>query len=298
MSREAFLRPIEITGGSIDVKVNGTYNVAVPSGVYANSISLAWSVANLVRATAGATSAYVNVSTDDDFRIIFNGNYTTISILNNDIALALGYVYGTSYTPGQEGTYTPKYSWIPTYSMANQDRFHLEQERAFSGAKSVTGLLAGVPTGGQATYTRRFDFVHELATNVSIEACQTENRSLGKTELENTLERICLGARTSYPSTAGYPSTKGIWFFPDWTNVDSMLTPDPSTEDPFMAPEYVGVNYNYTTSPSLFTFCHFPPVGMSSVASSASLPISRLRYNVGFDLTTAPLPTGGWEYST
>lgn len=281
--KPAFMRPVEITSenDTISIYYSGSWNdVPIQHGVY----SCIKAVLDAFYNEADDDSLPVDEftieknSADDDLQV-------TLSFSSSVMLQATSLLGFTGYeSPGAAtsftGTMRPEYCWVPTYQVANQSRFFVDQKEVFHGSMSRSGALAGIGNGTSQIFYRQLDFVNELAENVSLEAVTSSCEALRCAEL------FFWQCRTVNPSVSTYPSPRGFYFYPDWTHVDTYY---PGQQDKG------GINFDYTTNPDRYVFCQCDKAGYGR--PTASLPTTRDRYTVSLEIhsiTDAP----SWELWT
>lgn len=300
--KPVFMRPIEITtpaafhfrirlddGGGLQ-----SHSVTMDTGVWGSVFNLAAGIAAEITATEATWTATASmVESGDNLLIRFvlvdsgatgTAPKATWNELYDIIGASAGSEDAETWTESPANTWTstmtyrPSYMWIPIYQTAEQGRFYLRQADLFRGNMSLSGNIGG-NIAGPDIYWRDMTFVNETAENLYEEAA---THSLMP---QRSLEHFAQECRLSYPSVSGNPSTKGFYFFPDWTDLQttcSELTTDAG-----------GIQFDYSSGADTHVFCHMDIPGPGAFAPS--LPTTRTRYQTAFSFHTISY-TPSWTY--
>lgn len=303
--KPVFMRPVEITTAnnafSVKLYITGVgytqYDKTLDVGVWGSMFEVAAGIAaevNAITAQYDCTAAFVQSGNDllIKFTIKDNDNNGFYAEWDWDEVYDLigssGYgsfkhnwdTYDTNssdeyyYTM----TYRPSHMWIPTYQIANQDRFQIDQSEIFTGQIARTGVLCGNDNGSRL-YFRQLDFVNEQASNLFIEA--STNSRLNNRSLEYFAD-YCRSVTTV---TSGNPCAKGFYFVPDWNDITTTCSNKHNDNG--------GINFDYSASPDEFVFCQMDPRGY--LPPNASVPTARGYYRVTFTIYAVDY-TVAWTY--
>jgi hypothetical protein len=301
--KPVFFRPIEITSS------NNTFSVWVdPDGVSGNvelevnlDIGVWGSIFNLVAGICADVNSSIGaiwvlsaemIQSGDELLIKWTltdqgggGGATPPELEWNEIYDIIGANVSTKTTmDGSQPTYTqtmtyrPTHTWIPTYQSADQSRFYIDQKEIFAGNMSKSGFLAGNLVG-PVLYWRDLNFVNETAENLFISAATSAryaNRNL------ETFAKECRGGTVT---VSGNPSVRGFYFIPDWTDVTTTCANTHTDTG--------GINFDYSSGADTYAFCQMSRGGYSE--PQASLPTTKTRYNVGFQIHTVDYNVS-WTY--
>ena len=264
-----FLRPI-LWSNSLTVVTWESKAVKIETGVYGSVSTLA----KELETQCAAHEAAIDFALNSDFKVVISSNATfTLSWGDTTLRDIFGFTGNLSGASSYTATYTPQYCWLPTHCPATQDEFMLRHQDRFIGRTSVDGSIAGVKVDGGNLYYRTFVF--EFEPNYIVGSIFARNAY----DAPRCLDTFLDGVRFQPVDGAGQPAATGCYVYYDYT--DAQPTDDMTTSE--------GVNIYYTSSPDTHTFCHLVPESIERY--QASLPVTRDRWNVGFELNTATAPT-------
>ena len=300
-----FTRPIEISAGLLNNIFRATLagsverTITLDPGVYSSIQALMSAIEDAANESAlGVDDEVVVVlqlaESSDSKDVIINWSFTRESV-PTQVALDVT-TSAANFGPligAEDDTYNqavsidmefrPENVWVPTYQKANQGRWWSDHADLFSGTQGKTGIVAG-NTVGPAIYYRTLEFINEPAVNLFDDAATAAH--LKKKNLDYFVQQ----SLQSYPTVTTYPSTKGFFYFDDWQNADGDDIPGGTTGTSTTS---LGINFDYSSSPSLFAYCQFDPRGIRAAPRPAS-PSGISYYNVSFLIHTIELmPT--WE---
>ena len=285
--RPVFLRPVEYTytGTAFSVSGGSSYT-DFPKGTWANVLSLCHSVL----AHLWNDSVEISLALTDDFKFSWTPSGNITVVLDSFLSAAFGFASTTVAMSNGVATiadYTPLYCWIPEFMRADQDGFSRDLQNCATGVVSSDGTWSGISSGEDSVYKTTVSFGMELETNLMASAFggTTQKR-------DRCLETFLIGALTAQPERSTSVSPKGFWYYPDINDAISQCVL--ATTEPWAETSDDGVQFEYTDSPNTRVFCMTSPEELQALRASPSIPVSTIRYVVGFSFHTAPAPS--WQY--
>lgn len=290
--RPYFARPWEYyLASGTDFEVDSTPVTDFPQGAYANVLSLAHSFAAYVDINFSGSGTFEFRMNDDGYlEFMAGGIGRTIEWADGNFGHLLGYhtalVNFTADTWITADT-LPRYTWFPSYQIADQGWWATKSSEVAIGATSQNGTFAGVQRG-ETVYHRVMRFNQMLATNVMY----------SKTPLNSsyemaywTAEWFFNGSLTAAPQSDECPSIQGFWVYPDIN--DAIADCTLSTDEPWNETTDIGVRFDMW-NPDIKVFCHTEPGLLPPWDNQPGLPATTLRYNFDIGMHTAPRPS--WTY--
>lgn len=287
MSKPIFFKPIEIINSTGIKRITYsypsgapvTYNADLTPGVYSSLPALLKGLSNAgttAMAGPGITVSWTLTEVSGYYYVLCTTS-ASVSITLTALANYLGCVTGfTTYGTTHTGTVLPRFTWQPTYQNATQDRWHYDYKTMGHGQLSQTGQHVGNLAGPNLMY-RKMRFTNEPARNVLTEA------SLDAYNPYNNFEYFVYHSMWSAPATTGNVSTRGFFFYPEREDAKDNPTiyPGGSTG---ISTSRLGVKYDLTSTPDLFTFCQFDDDPISQIKASSPHGIGH--YEFDFEMHT------------
>lgn len=271
-----FLQPVEIHASNKDFTI-GVDAYAIPTGTYPSILAVVAAINTLT--TPDIRFCQLQYGAGGAFYVQFQfGSTATITWDDEQLALLLGWNDDSTLSTSTShiAPNVPEKCWLPTYVESKRSSFALEQGKIIKGMNTGSGGYVGVQAHIDK-YRRNFDFVHEPSTNV------LRTHALTAAQEKRTFEYFILDVRRTRPVTATTVSTKGFYYLPDAETANSA-----DTDYNQANMDSGGINFEYTTAPDEYVFCSVLRDNISR--SNYSLPKSKVRMSVGFDVITAEAP--------
>ena len=285
--RFVLTRPIYIDDTSKDftVDVGGTPAAAsLTTGTYPCIASVIY---ELEQALQGHDPNF-SVTMSSDFMITISISSGTFSITWDDTRLRdiLGFSGNLTTVSSDTAPYTPLYCWFPDKVRADRNRWVLDQKIVSRRVEVQTGATPGLTTG---------DEIFRLRLALNVEPAENLLRSAATTsqERDRCLEVFMLGGTTltttgcihAWPGDSGEPSPAGFYFWPDYTDLDTLSSMDEGSAEDF----------DLASGASTYCFAQFDANFTAEFRDA--LPVGRTHYNIEcaiHSVSTAPYGGGSW----
>lgn len=296
MTQQALIRPIEITDDEKNftvVHTFGTENITLDTGVYASILTLVKHISAKLTDADAFLSCYLSA----DHKVVIASSapapgITDVTWTDPGLAVILGYrsnlVSGSTHT--YTATYTPLYTWLPSYHSADAGRFWSDPQ--FAGGVSTAGVLSGISLT-ENLRRRKISWDAQEATNVAEEAAE-DSFSLGGTtyypERDRCFEYFVRQARSASPSTsyAEGLSLKGCYYVP---NINIYTGSSPSVAIP-ASMDGGGHLFYLSSSPDRYIWCTIDKALSEPAVTVAN---SILFYRVEASLLACPNACPSWN---